>query len=123
MSALLNIQAIWLQFLLQSEGATCPFDDASIDESGLLKDYSLSKMALNLAESQHAVIRNMNHSKLFKANKIANVARCSPRAIFRIKKNPCCFSSTKVLPNGVGRPQSITPSMFDVLCKHLLEKP
>jgi len=61
-------------------------------------------MALNLAESQHAVIRYMGHSKLSKANEIADVAGCSLRAIFRIKKNLRCFGSTKAPPNGVGQP-------------------
>jgi hypothetical protein len=80
-------------------------------------------MAPNLAESQHAMIGDMSHSMLFKANEIADVAGCSPRAIFRIKKNLRCFGSIKALPNGVGGPRSITPPMLDALCKHLLDKP
>ena len=36
------------------EHATCPFDDSSVDESK-----SLPRMAPNLAESQHAQIRDM----------------------------------------------------------------
>jgi hypothetical protein len=89
----------------------------------LLESYSLPRMAPNLAESQHALIKDMSHSKQFKAEEIADVARCSPRAIYRIKKNHCCFGSTKALSNGVGRPRSITPLMLDALCKHLLDKP
>src|SRR5436189_6473182 len=41
------------------EHATCPFHNGSIDESGLLKVHSLPRMALNLAESQHAQICDM----------------------------------------------------------------
>lgn len=35
--------------------ATCPFDNGSIDERGSLKGNSLSRMAPNLAKSQHAL--------------------------------------------------------------------
>ena len=80
-------------------------------------------MAPNLAKLQHALIEDMSHSKQFKAEEIADVARCSPRAIYRIKKNLRCFGSTKAPPNGVGRPRSITPPMLDALCKYLLDKP
>jgi hypothetical protein len=51
-------------------------------------------MTLSLAESQHALTKDMSHGKQFKAEEIANVARCSPRAIYRIKKNVLCFGST-----------------------------
>ena len=94
-----------------------------VDESGLLKSQSLPKMAPHLAESQHALIKVISHSKQFKAEEIADVARCSPRAIYRIKKNLYCYGSTKAPSNSVGRPWSITPLMLDALCKHLLDKP
>jgi DNA-binding Xre family transcriptional regulator len=80
-------------------------------------------MAPHLAESQHALIKDMTHSKQFKAEDIANDAGCSKRAIYRIQKNLRCFGSTKAPPNGVGRPRTITPPILDALCKHLLEKP
>jgi transposase len=90
---------------------------------GLLKGYSIPRMAPNLADSQHAVISDMSHSKLFKANEIAKVAGCNPRSIYRINNLLRCFGSTKAPLNGVGRPRSITPPMLDALCEHLLEKP
>jgi hypothetical protein len=95
----------------------------SVDESGSLKGFSLPMMAPNLAESQHTVIGDMSHSKLFKADEVAEVAGCNPRSIYRINKNRRCFSTTKAPSNGVGRPRSITPPMLDALCEHLLEKP
>jgi len=49
-------------------------------------------MAPNLAEAQHVVIRDIDNSKQFKAIEIADVAGCSPRAIYRIKKNLRCYS-------------------------------
>jgi hypothetical protein len=98
-------------------------DDISVDEIGLLKGYSLLRIALNLAKSQHAVISDMSYSKLFKVNGIAKVASCNPRSIYRINKNLRCFGSTKAPSNGVGQPQSITPPILDALRKHLLEKP
>jgi transposase len=80
-------------------------------------------MAPHLAESQHALIKDMTHSKQFKAEDIANDAGCSKRAIYRIQKNLRCFGFTKAPSNGVGRPRTITPPILDALCKHLLEKP
>lgn len=80
-------------------------------------------MAPNLAESQHAVIGDMIHSKLFKANEIAEVTGCSRRSICAINRNLRCFGSTKAPPNGVGRPRSVTPPMLDALREHLQENP
>jgi transposase len=79
-------------------------------------------MAPILAESQHAQIHDMILSERPTAE-IADAVGCSPRAIYRIKKNLRCFGSTKAPPNGVGRPRSITPPMLDALCKHLVVKP
>ena len=82
-----------------------------------------SKMALNLAKSQHTKIRYMIHSKSFKANDIAAVASCSKRSICAINKNLCCFGSTKA-PSNRARPlRSVTPPMLDALCEHLQENP
>jgi len=60
-------------------------------------------MAPNLAESQHAQIRDMILSERPTAE-IADVAGCSMRAIYRINKNLRCFGSTKAPSNGVGQP-------------------
>ena len=79
-------------------------------------------MAPNLAESQHAQIRDMILSNR-PAAEIADVVGCSERSVFAIKSNPRGFGSTKAPSNGVGRPRSITPPMLDALCEHLLEKP
>src|ERR1700716_985092 len=80
-------------------------------------------MALNLAESQHAEIRHMIHSKSLKADKMAAVAGCSRRSIYAINRNLRCFGSTKAPSNGGGRPRSVTPPMLDALCKYLEKDP
>jgi hypothetical protein len=76
----------------------------ALDESSFAQRLFTLRMAPNLAKSQHTVIEDISYSKLFKANKIADVVSCSPRAIFRIKKNLCCFGSTKALLNSVRQP-------------------
>ncbi len=86
-------------------------------------DNRLPKMAPNLAESQHAEIRDMILSKSLKAAQIAEVAGCSARSIRAIRSNLHFFGTTRAPSNGVRRPQSITPPMLDALCEHLLEKP
>jgi hypothetical protein len=106
-----------------SEGATCTFDDTRINEIGLLKCYSLPRMAPNLAESQHALIKDISQSKQFKAKDIANVARCSRRAVYRIEENLRCYGSTRAPPSRVGRLRSITPQILDALCNHLIVEP
>ena len=98
------------------------FHNGSVDESGSLKVNSLPRMAPNLAESQHAQIRDMLLSDRPPAE-IANVVGCSKRSVFAIKSNLRSFGSTKAPSNGIGRPRSITPPMLDALCEHLLEKP
>jgi transposase len=80
-------------------------------------------MAPNLAESQHAEIRHMIHSKSLKADKMAAVAGCSRRSICAINRNLRCFGSTKAPSNGGGRPRSVTPPMLDALCEYLQENP
>jgi hypothetical protein len=65
---------------------------------------SISRMALNLAESQHTMISDIISSKLFKANEIAGAAGCSLRSVYAIKSNIQCFSSTKAPSNSGGRP-------------------
>jgi transposase len=80
-------------------------------------------MAPNLAESQHAEIRDMILSKSLNAVQMAKVAGCSDRSVRAIRSNLRYFGSTKAPSNGVGRPRSVTPPMLDALCEHLLEKP
>jgi transposase len=54
---------------------------------------------------------------------MAEVASCSKRSIKAIRSNLYYFGTTKAPPNSGGRPSSITPSMLEALCEHLLEKP
>ena len=78
-------------------------------------------MAPNLAESQHAQIRDMilsNHPPA----EIADAVGCSERSVFAIQWNLRHFGSTKTPSNGVGRPRSITPPMLDALCEYLLRE-
>jgi transposase len=79
-------------------------------------------MALNLATSQHELIRDMIVSKSLKNSQMAEVAGCSPRSIKSIRSNPRCFGTTKAPSNGGGRPRSITSPMLETLGQHLLEK-
>jgi transposase len=79
-------------------------------------------MAPNLAESQHAEIRDMILSKSLNALQMAKVAGCSDRSVQAIRSNLCYFGSTKAPSNCVGRPRSVTPPMLDALCERLLEK-
>jgi len=80
-------------------------------------------MAQNLAQSQHAVIRDMILSKSLNAAQTAEVAGCSDRSVRAIRSNLRYFGSTRAPSNGVGRPRSVTRPMLDALCEHLLEKP
>jgi transposase len=94
---------------------------STIPESTKVACTTLTRMAPHLAKSQHALIKAMSRSKQqFTAEEIANVACCSPRAIYRINKN---LRSTKAPPSRVGRPRSITAPILDALCKHLILKP
>jgi transposase len=83
----------------------------------------LPRMAPNLAESQHEVIRDMILSKSLTDPQKAEVAGCSARSIRGIRSNLHYFGTTRAPSNGVGRPRSVTPPMLDALCEHLLEKP
>jgi transposase len=79
-------------------------------------------MAPNLADSQHAQIRDMILSSR-PPTEIADVVGCSERAVYAIQSNLRHFGSTKAPLNGIGRPRSITFPMLDALCEYLLEKP
>src|SRR5450432_4643495 len=92
-----------------------PFPNGSVDESGSLEVHSLPRMAPNLAESQHAQIRDMVLDNR-PTDEIADIVECG-------KVNLRLFGSTKAPSNSVGRPRSITPPMMDALCEYLLEKP
>jgi hypothetical protein len=96
--------------------------EASTKVARSLKVNSLPRMAPNLAESQHAQIRDMILSNRPPA-KIADAVSCSRRSVFAIKSNLRSFGSTKAPSNGVGWPRSITPPMLEALCEYLLEKP
>ena len=89
--------------LRPQEHATCLFQNGSVNESGSLEVHSLLRMALNLAESQHAQIRDMLLSNRPPAE-IADAVGCSERSVFAIKSNLRSFGSTKAPSNGVGRP-------------------
>jgi transposase len=80
-------------------------------------------MAPNLAVSQHDLIRGMISAGTLTTAQMATVAGCSERSIKAIRSNLRHFNSTKAPPNGGGRLQSITPSMLEALCDHLIEKP
>jgi hypothetical protein len=76
--------------------------------------YSLPRMALNLAESQHVQIRDMLLSNRPPAE-IADAVGCSKRSVFVIKSRLRSFGSTKAPSNSVGRPRSITPLMLQYI--------
>lgn len=68
-----------------------------------LEGTSLSRMAPNLAESQHAQIRDMilsNHPPA----EIADVVGWSERSVFAIQSNLRYFGSTKAPSNSIGWP-------------------
>jgi len=89
--------------LRPQEYATCPFHNGSVNESGLLKVHLLLRMAPNLAESQHAQIRDIVFSNCPLA-KIADAVSCSKRSVFAIKLNLYSFSFTKAPSNSVRQP-------------------
>lgn len=81
-------------------------------------------MASRLAVSQLDLIGDaLISSPPLTTSQIARIADCSPRSVRTIRSNLHCFGNVRAPPNGVGRCQSITPSMLNVLCDHLLEKP
>lgn len=81
-------------------------------------------MAPRLAVSQLDLIRDaLISSPPLTTSQIARIADCSPRSVRTIRLNLHCFGNVRAPPNGVGCCQSITPSMLNVLCDHLLKKP
>ena len=81
------------------------------------------RIAPNLADSQHAEIRYIIHSKSLKANKIATVTSCSKRFIYAINRNLRCFGSTKAPLNVSRQPRSIIFAMLDALYEYLEKDP
>jgi hypothetical protein len=65
----------------------------------------------------------MISSKSLTASEMAKAAECSKRSIINISNNLRWFGSVKAPPTRVGRRRTVTPSMLEALCDHLLEKP
>jgi len=81
-------------------------------------------MAPNLAVSQHVTIQGMIEEGSLTNDKIAAVAKCSPRTISTSPTNLRRLGSTKAPYNGCGgRPRSMTQEMFEALLDLLREKP
>jgi hypothetical protein len=64
-------------------------------------------MAPNLAESQHAEIRDMILSKSLNAVQMAKVAYCSDRSVRAIRSNLRYFGSTKALRTVSDGPEAL----------------
>lgn len=79
-------------------------------------------MAPHLAKSQVALITDMLLSGLFTSSEIATAANCSIRGVGRIRSNIRYYGTPQAPQNRGGRKRSITPTMLDALCEHLVEK-
>jgi transposase len=79
-------------------------------------------MAPNLTKSQHDIINIMIPSKS-KDTEIAEAAGCTPRSVRAIRSKIHYLGTPKAPRNSPGRKRSVTPSMLNALCEHLLEKP
>ncbi|KAF4432052.1 hypothetical protein CFRS1_v012464 [Colletotrichum fructicola] len=71
-----------------------------------------STIAPTLARSQHNLNRDVLTDGSFTNAEIATAARCSARAVRRIRQRLDCFGATRAPPNGAGRPRDITPPML-----------
>jgi hypothetical protein len=80
-------------------------------------------MAPNLAESQHAEIRDMILSKSLTVPQMAEVAGCSARSIRAIRSTLRYFGTIRALRTVSHEDEAFTPPMLDTLCEHLLEQP
>jgi hypothetical protein len=94
-------------------------DDRSIVS---LEMHYLPRMAPNLPESSHEMIRDMITSK-FENVEIAKVIGYSPNTVRSIGLNAPFYRTTKAPLNGGGRKRSITPPMLVALREQLQEKP
>jgi len=79
-------------------------------------------MAPNLSKLQHDVINIMIPSNA-KDAEIAEAAGCTTRSIRTIRSKIRVLGNPNAPRNSPGRKRSITPSMLNALCEHLLEKP
>jgi len=82
----------------------------------------LPRMAPNLPESSHQMIRDMIISKCENVE-IAEAVHCSRVTVQTRRKNLQVYGSTKAPPNGGGRKRSITPPMLDALSEYLQKRP
>lgn len=80
-------------------------------------------MAPNLKPAQLELIHHMMQTNSLTTFQMAHAADCSKQSIVRIRSNLKVFGNVMAPRNSVGRPRSITPSMLDVLCERLTEKP
>lgn len=80
-------------------------------------------MAPNLNPPQLELIHHMIESNSLTSPQMAHAAGCSKQSILHIRSNLTVFGKVRAPRNGVGRPRSITPSMLEALCEHLMEKP
>lgn len=80
-------------------------------------------MAPNLKPPQLELIHHMIQSNSLTTSQMALAAGCSKQSILHIRSNLKTFGNVRAPRNGVGRPRSITPSMLEALCEHLMEKP
>ena len=80
-------------------------------------------MAPNLSKPQRALIEDVLSVREFSCVQIADAAECHVESVRRIRRNLRYFGEARAPENAGGRPPSLTQSMFEVLCEHLLEKP
>jgi hypothetical protein len=80
-------------------------------------------MALDLAASQHDLIRDMILDGILTTTQVATNAGYSERSIKATKSNLAYCTSTKAPVNGIGRFRLMTLLMLVALYEHLLEKP
>lgn len=80
-------------------------------------------MAPRLPTSKLQFIRDMIESQMLTTSQMAEEAECSERTIKNIRKNLRQFGNVHAPPNRIGRRPTLTPSMLEALCDHLLEKP
>jgi transposase len=83
----------------------------------------LYNMAPRLPHAKLAMIQDMISSKSLTTSEMAKAAECSKRSIINISNNLRWFGNVKAPQTRVGRRRTVTPSMLEALCDHLLEKP
>ena len=80
-------------------------------------------MAPRLPPSKLHFIHDMIQSQSLTTSQMADAAGCSERTIKNIRRNLRLFGTVHAPPNRIGRRRSITQTMLEALCDHLLEKP